>query len=81
MSFAACKPSSFKFLSINRLLAAAARSSADCAHPIIRIASEQNVLTNFSFHLTSLRLRTEMWPKIKQNLIKLVDFNRVRPRE
>lgn len=47
MSLAACNPSSFKFRSIKRLLAAAARSSADCAHPIIRIASEQNVLKSF----------------------------------
>lgn len=47
MSLAACNPSSFKFLSINRLRAAAARSSADCAQPMIRIASEQNVLTTF----------------------------------
>jgi hypothetical protein len=51
MSLAACNPSSFKFLSIKRLRAAAARSSADCAQPIIRIASEQNVLTTFFFLL------------------------------
>lgn len=51
MSLAACNPSSFKFRSINRLRAAAARSSADCAQPMIRIASEQNVLTNFSYEL------------------------------
>lgn len=53
MSFAACNPSSFKFLSIKRLRAAAARSSADCAQPMIRIASEQNVLTTFFFLLLS----------------------------
>lgn len=34
MSLEAWSPSSFKFLSIIRLRAAAARSSADCAHPM-----------------------------------------------
>lgn len=37
-------PASLRFLSIKRLRAAAARSSADCAQPIVRIASMQNVL-------------------------------------
>lgn len=44
MSLAAWMPSSLRLRSIRRLLAAAARSSADCAHPIMRIASVQNVL-------------------------------------
>ncbi|CAH2226386.1 jg16854 [Pararge aegeria aegeria] len=34
ISLEACMPSSFKFLSIARLRAAAARSSADCVHPM-----------------------------------------------
>lgn len=37
-------PSSLRLRSIRRLLAAAARSSADCAQPMVRIASTQNVL-------------------------------------
>lgn len=44
MSFAACMPSSLRLRSMRRLLAAAARSSADCAQPMVRIASTQNVL-------------------------------------
>jgi len=44
ISLAACMPSSLRLRSINRLLAAAARSSADCAQPMVRIASTQNVL-------------------------------------
>lgn len=36
MSLAACSPSSLKFLSICRLRARAARSSADIAQPIFR---------------------------------------------
>ncbi|TMW43819.1 hypothetical protein DOY81_011101, partial [Sarcophaga bullata] len=44
ISLAACMPSSLRFRSIKRLLAAAALSSALCAQPIVRIASTQNVL-------------------------------------
>lgn len=44
ISLAACMPSSLRLRSIRRLLAAAARSSADCAQPMVRIASTQNVL-------------------------------------
>lgn len=44
ISLAAWIPSSFRFRSMRRLLAAAALSSADCAQPIVRIASTQNVL-------------------------------------
>uniref|UniRef100_A0A1A9VGM2 Uncharacterized protein n=1 Tax=Glossina austeni TaxID=7395 RepID=A0A1A9VGM2_GLOAU len=49
MSLAACIPSSFRLRSIKRLLAAAALSSADCAQPIVRIASTQNVLKKFLY--------------------------------
>lgn len=44
MSLAAWMPSSFRLRSIRRLRAAAARSSADCAQPMVRMASTQNVL-------------------------------------
>lgn len=47
ISLAAWIPSSLRFRSIKRLRAAAARSSADCAQPIVRIASTQNVLKTY----------------------------------
>ena len=63
-------PSSFRFRSIKRLLAAAALSSALCAQPIVRIASTQNVLKvvyighnwpNTNTHEENKKTETKVW--------------------
>lgn len=76
ISLAAWMPSSLRFRSIRRLRAAAARSSADCAHPIMRIASVQNVLDALVGSAKQLG-RNHRSGEIKLGSPGVVRFNRI----